>query len=528
MPAQLHIRVPLVGVGVCLCFILDPVMAGFEPFILCFLGNPRGDFCLTPRFLAEAKMPQRPTNQTFFDTTHFRIHYDTTDTAAVGMDYVRLIAGIAEYCWEIEVDSMGFDEPPPDDTAGGDSRYDIYIVPLWDGAAGYCASEGQGPDHEQEDYITYIALSYHLDTTNGQTEAVVAHEFMHACEMSYTALDGDWFMENCSQWATEMVYPDLNYYMLYFNMPATPFNRPNYEITHAPYSNPDYYEYAATTWPLFLMFWTADTGIIEACWDSMGRHWGNHTLEDIDGVLRRDYGDSLESAMADYALWRWFSGRMWDNWHWSEAALWPTVRVLRTHSSYPASGNEGIFPIYGPGGTDLIVFNSYGQAESLYIYFDGQDGYTWGASVIGYRSGPGVPSDIYRMDIDTNGYGAIAVPTLDYDSLVLVPYCLNWPFTTHPLSFIYSANTVSVEEGVLVESGVSGSLSRERFIFTLPRGGNVCISVYDVSGRLVFGREGLFEAGKNQLNMARPLKPGIYIWELDFEGMRVMKNSLVF
>jgi len=503
-------------------------MTWFEVFILCFPGSPRENFCLTPQFLATGRMPQRPTNQTYFDTTHFRIHYDTTGTAAVDMNYVRLIAGIAEYCWEIEVDSMGFDEPPPDDTAGGDSRYDIYITVMPGSAAGYCASEGQGPDPDQEDYITYIAVSYDLGSISGEPEAVVAHEFMHACQMSYTALDGPWFMENCSQWATEMVYPDIDFYILYFGMPATPFNRPNYEINHAPYPNPDYYQYAATTWPLFLMFWTGDTSVIESCWDSMGLHWSNYTLEDIDGVLLRDYGDSLESALANYAVWRWFSGAMWDDWHWSEADRWPTVRTLRTHSTYPAAGDEGSLPIYGPGGTDFIVFDSWGAAESLYIYFDGQDGRKWDARVIGYRSGHDVPSDIYEVDVDANGYGAAVVPTLDYDSLVLVPYCLNWPLPTSPNTFIYWVNTVSVQEQAAAGSGLSGFLSRNCFIFNLPTAGHAKLSIYDVAGRLVFGREGFFEGGENRVSITRPLQPGIYTWRLLSGDNSIMGRSAIF
>ncbi|MGB9589777.1 MAG: hypothetical protein ACP5QG_09045 [candidate division WOR-3 bacterium] len=499
-------------------------MIGFELIILCFPGTQREVFCLTPQFLATGKMSQRPTNQTYFDTTHFRVHYDTTGTAGVDTKYVRLVAGVAEYCWEIEVDSMGFDEPPPDDTLGGSDIYDIYIIDL-DGGLGYCATDGPGPDPDQEDYITYIAVAYDLDSL--EKESVLSHEFMHACQMSYSAIDGDWFLENSATWAMEMVYPDNNYYIGYL-FGTSPFSRPNYEITHCPYPNPDYYQYGGVAWPLFVMFWTGDTPVIEAFWDSMGLHLGDYSLEDMDGVLRRDYGDSLESALADYAVWRWFTSIKWDDWHWSEANLWPAVRTVRTHSFYPADGDQGQLPIYGPGGADFIVFDSWGAAESLYLYFDGQDGYAWDARVIGYRSGHDISSDIYEIDVDANGYGTIAVPTLDYDSLILVPYCLNWPDKTPGLSFIYWVNTVSVREQAAVESGLSGSLSGDCFRFNLPGTGSARVSVYDVGGRLVFGREGIFEKGENRVKLGKRLQPGIYIWRLSFAEKSTAGRSAIF
>lgn len=132
------------------------------------------------------------------------------------------------------------------------------------------------------------------------------------------------------------------------------------------------------------------------------------------------------------------------------------------------------------------------------------------------------------MDVDANGYGAAVVPTLDYDSLVLVPYCLNWPLPTSPNTFIYWVNTVSVQEQTTMESGLSGFLSRDCFVFNLPTAGRVKLSIYDVTGRLVFGKERFFEGGENRVSMARPLQPGIYIWRLRLEEMDTRGRSAIF
>ncbi len=485
-----------------------------------------GKFCATPYIVENNITLARPSNQTFYDTTHFRIHYDTTGIAAVDTAYVRLIAGIAEYSWEIEVDSMGFDEPPPD-TGGGDSRYDIYIQDLG-GGFGYCAYESPGNDPEQEDYTSYTVIACYLDDYPGAPQGTVSHEFMHACQFSYTRYDGAWFMENCATWAMEMVYPDHNGYDNGLDG-VSPLGRPNYRITYFGNS----YQYSGVLWPLFLMFWTGDTSVVEACWDSMGLHWGYHTLEDIDGVLKRDYGQNLPNAMAEYAVWRWFTGSQWDDWHWSESYMWPEVRTLRIHDSYPAVGDEDTMEIYGPGGTNFVVFHSWGQADSLYFYFDGQDRWAWDARVIGYRSGHDVPSDIYEMDVNQQGgyqggYGALAVPTLDYDSLILVPYCLNWPMETPGLTFVYSVNTVAVEESPGREQPLSGQLFRNRFIFRIPTDGWVRVSVYDVAGRLAFVKEGNFSAGDNSIAFGIKLTRGIYIWKLEFGNNALMSKTAIF
>lgn len=488
-------------------------------FGLCLFGNW---ICGTPHILEHGIRMPRPANQTTYDTTHFRIHYDTTGAYAVSEDYARQIAEIAEYSWEIEVDSLGFDAPPPDNGAGGDNRYDIHIIGLTGGVLGYCAPEGEGPDPYQEDFYSYIAVD---DNLGGYMKSTVCHEFMHACQFSYTVSDGIWFFENCAVWAEEMVYPDDNTYIGYING-VGPLRRPNYEITHM--TNPsDLYEYAGVAWPLFLMFWENDTDIIRTIWDTLGLHWGNYTMRDIDGVLRRDYGDSLENALTEYAAWRWFTGGHWDQWHWSEANLWASIFTLRAHHTYPASGNEGIMPIRGPGGCDCIVFDSWGSADSLFFYFDGEDDYTWKVLVIGYRSGPTVPSDVYEHEADDKGYAAFTVPTLDYDTLVLMPVCINWYNTTPQLSFLYTVDVVGVEEAE-GQKGLAGYMSGRTIHFTLPASGQTAIRIYDASGRLAYSLTSEFGEGKNSVFIPGLTSPGVYFWHIGFGEHFIGDKAIIF
>ena len=71
-----------------------------------------------------------------YDTTHFRIHYDESGLHAVYgsdgdpntiPDFVVDFGNYFEYAWEYETKTMGYEEPPPDGTNGGNDKVDVYI-----------------------------------------------------------------------------------------------------------------------------------------------------------------------------------------------------------------------------------------------------------------------------------------------------------------------------------------------------------------------------------------------------------------
>ncbi|MBI5463727.1 MAG: hypothetical protein HY966_02085, partial [Ignavibacteriales bacterium] len=82
-----------------------------------------------------------------------RIHYDTTaaligDNTPALLDasgnripntyntFVDSVAQAADYCWRLEIDSLGYGTPPSDGTDGGGPEYDIYIEALGPGYFG--------------------------------------------------------------------------------------------------------------------------------------------------------------------------------------------------------------------------------------------------------------------------------------------------------------------------------------------------------------------------------------------------------
>ncbi|MEO0180280.1 MAG: hypothetical protein ABIM74_00890 [candidate division WOR-3 bacterium] len=470
----------------------------------------------------------RPTCQTYITTTHFKIHYDTTGTHAVPKSYADSIAMYAEHGWSVYVTQLGFEKPPSDGSMGGDSLYDMYVQYLTGGVLGYTAPESPGGNYPQS-YTSYIVIGKNLNAS--VLRATVVHEFMHACEMAYERSLGTqaniWFMENCAMWGEEMCYPNDNEYVGYLNG-VSPLKRPNYEINHM--TNPtDLYEYGGVVWALFLMLWVKDTAIIEMIWHRYGVNVGAHSYSDIDYVLSTYYGTDLKTALENYALWRWFVGGRADNWHWSEANLYPPATVVKYHGSYPASGNQGIFYPRGAGGCDYVVFYNYNPNDTLYFYFDGSDGYDWELFVIGYRTGAANPSDTMRIPVDDiTGYGTSKIPTADYDSLILVPVVCNWidGSYTQDLYFEYTVDVVAADESVPDKFLRVASAGRD-FLFNLPRGGEVSLRLYDATGRKAFDLVGEFPSGENRLSLPGSIARGVYFWEFSFAGQSRQGKAVI-
>ncbi len=368
-------------------------------------------------------------------TTHFKIHYTLTGGDATSTNYANNVANYFEYSWSIEVDSLGWDAPPPDNGAGGDDRYDIYIINLSYGVLGYTSPEGSGPDPNQEDRISYIAVDNNIGSTS-LLRNTCAHEFNHACQFSYSGSEDAWWMENCATWMENVVYDNDNEYIDYlvYSNP-NPLNNPRYGIS----TTDDLYEYAGAIWPMFLSEFYGSVDVPRQMWERMGSHIGGYTLYDIDYILSNNYGSDLATALKNYALWRYFTGSRADAYHFEEASLWPTAHLLRYHNNYPASGDQGNYPLHSRGGTAYVDFNP--GSGLLMVNFDGQDYYpsSWAALLVGYRDGG--PSDVLEMTLDaTHANGSDSLDFDGYDHITLIPVVQRWNIYSTNLGFSYTAD----------------------------------------------------------------------------------------
>jgi hypothetical protein len=176
-------------------------------------------------------VPEMSGKEEILDTEHFRIHYTLKGKDKVpNMTYINTVAEIMEHVYQVQVEQMGWPAPPPDNGFGGDERYDIYILNIFeDGTAGYADGGfpetlvGDNPNSlpvEARSHYSYLALDNdyaELEDFGAENESVTAvlqstaaHEFNHAIQF---AMDGEepleWLWEATATWIQGQVYPHV-------------------------------------------------------------------------------------------------------------------------------------------------------------------------------------------------------------------------------------------------------------------------------------------------------------------------------
>ena len=161
-------------------------------------------------------------------TDHFLLHYTLSGTDAVAStdanangvpDYVEAVAQAMERSRQVQVQTLGWLEPPSDEnTDPGSPLYDIYIAHL--SVDGLTFPEALKGDNEHSPgrvepfaRTSYIALHHRLPLPVLQVTA--AHEYQHAIQFGYNAAaDGfdarRWLMEGTATWMEDQVYDDIN------------------------------------------------------------------------------------------------------------------------------------------------------------------------------------------------------------------------------------------------------------------------------------------------------------------------------
>jgi len=413
--------------------------------VMAKLDTKCGTIPVLEEFRRGIKLPRPSSGPKYVYSTHFIIHFDTTGARACTRAYAESTSKYAEYSWAKAVDTLKWAAPPPDGSSGGDSRYDIYIRSL--SYLGVTSTESWYTSPYPDGAISYIEVDHSITPFPGELQVTVAHEFNHACQFRYSAIENSFWYENTATWMEDICYDNVNDYVNYLL-----YSTPNpLDSTYLPITNgTNLYWYAGALWAMFLQECYGDSCPRKA-WERMGTISGQNTLSGIDYALSTYFGSNLFTALKKYAIWRYFTGTRADvTYHFSESNLWPTSVLLATHNTYPASGNQGTRPPSGPGGTDLIRFNP--GTGVLNLTFDGQDGYNWGTYAIGYR----VPAQSVEQEItlNANGYGTTSLPWSGNAHIALIPVVTYWSGTANNLTFTYSA-----AQQILTDVGVTQILA---------------------------------------------------------------------
>ncbi len=300
----------------------------------------------------------------------FKIHYtedNTNGDAVYGYDgaqatvpeYVTNLASYLDNVWTQIIANMGYTAPPSDDPAGGDGKFDVYLLDM--NAYGYTNAESCSGSS----CIVYIAIENdfagfpeNLDPEGDQKGAqkvTAAHEFFHASQFQYTTNTSSsniWWFEATATWMEDVVYPRVKDYLNYigrkyddandngkwdsgetfYAIDGTTvagttgrgngwFDLPEYSLN----STVGTYEYGTMIWAEYLSKVYGDD-IIKAIWQRMV---SDTTLTAISNELSSQ-GTTLGDAFKSFQVTNYKKD-------YTDGTYYPLIKHEATYTSYPQS-----------------------------------------------------------------------------------------------------------------------------------------------------------------------------------------------
>jgi hypothetical protein len=286
---------------------------------------------LTPYFLR----PNLPYDW-ISSSGHFRIHYTLSSSDSVPKadanqntipDYVEHIGEIFDYCYHLELDSLGYQPPPNDNGADGGDEYDVYLHSLGN-VYGYTNTDVPGT--RANSYASYMELDndYKNYPTAGLDGArvTIAHEYFHAIQMGYKFIiddseESDEFWENdiffyeiSSTWMEDVCFNNINdYYNYLFSFFA--------DINLSFDTRNGSYEYGNCLWNHMLVKkYGAD--VIRTIWENIN----TYSALEANNLALEKVGSSLNHELSDYCIWNYFTGARADtNQFYPEGKNYPLV-----------------------------------------------------------------------------------------------------------------------------------------------------------------------------------------------------------
>lgn len=306
----------------------------------------------------------------------FLIHYTTTGADATTSVYAAAVAAWADTAHAV-FSSMGWLSPPSDGTAGGDSRYDFYLMGLGAGLTGYTQVEAPVPGGYPDDATSYIVLAIGMTTQEGS--AAVAHHVNQACQYAYSAAELGAWMEQTAGWIEEAAFPSANEWAL--RTGAYLGNCHKYLFVSDGWT-----EHGALLWPKYLADSGGDADLIRRIWLRCAAVANNNVVSATQQELAASGRASIEAEFQVFTSWNYVCGARDDGLHYVEGDLITgSVPMTASHAAYPAAGQSGLAAPYALG-CNYVEFGASGGA-ALLVALDGSDAHgPWGAGVIAVPS----------------------------------------------------------------------------------------------------------------------------------------------
>lgn len=262
----------------------------------------------------------------------FKVHYTTEGTDAIGYDLNLLLAAL-DSAYNFEINYLGFPLPPTDGTAGGDGKYDVYVLNVSD--YGYTQPEVKVSASSWTSFMSidndFAGSGFYTHGINA-ARVTVAHEFHHAIQMGNYAPanlnqpyrnDDRFFYELTSTSMEEFVYDDVNDYWGYLNGYFSDPEKPM----------PLHTGYDLAIWNIFIKE-RFGFGTIKNQWELIP---GNEALKAIALSLNQ-IGTSFCNELNKFGIWSYYTGtRNIPNRYFKDAANFPLITPTATMSFTPPS-----------------------------------------------------------------------------------------------------------------------------------------------------------------------------------------------
>jgi hypothetical protein len=431
------------------------------------------------------------------DGGYFKIHWTDTGTHQTTESYAQEIADAADVAWEVQLDELGYYQPPSDQGLGGDEKYDIYVQNLPGTTLGYCtcAGEPSDPTTPNNDKASHIVMS--TGVAYNTKICTVSHEFQHACQMAADAAEPTWFMENCAVWIEEQVWPEIDDYLMYTSSEGG-LRRPMWDIRTSPGG---LYHYGAFTYPWFMENAFNSVDVVLEVWQNCADVWGANMLEaQID--MFENHGTTFENAFMYYGYYRWCTAGNWYDGcglYDSEAASWSPGPLVLPDQFITELPQDSLADYIGVAG-DTYEIECYGihyykidlsdyQDGWVTFEFDGRDNFEWNIASIMYSDAGNSSFDWYDVEAPANEI-SLAVETTGWDYAIIFPAFMSDtgldPYYNGSITY-----STGVEDGAVTPAGLSLSVSANPLTtagsvsIDMPQAGMAELRVFDMSGRRV-------------------------------------------
>ncbi len=275
----------------------------------------------------------RPITDTSFVTPNgfFRVHYDVTGINVPRYNLDSLAIAL-DSAYNFEVNYLGYPPPPSDNGAGGDNKYDIYIIHQGD-SYGYTEPDseiGTGTNR----YTSYMVIdnSFAGFYTTGINAArvTVAHEFHHSIQIGdyiYRYDLDEFFYELTSTSMEHFVYPSIHDYYQYL-----PAYFDNTQFSLGKNNGGRNQEYALAIWNIFLEE-NFGYGIIKKQWQLMPNM---RALQAISNSLL-DYNTTFREQFNKFGIWTYYTNYHAESGYFSSASEYPIIQPITTLQIVPPS-----------------------------------------------------------------------------------------------------------------------------------------------------------------------------------------------